>query len=192
MIFDGEQTEVSSTLTAATGAPVKSESEVNMGCLLPEAPKKDGAKMNLFQGVILRFVGQMLDGKPGDENRQFIVQVYLEDDTLQIREPPMRNSGFNGGIFLKRTRMNVADRCIPFSPCDVHVGAVLQILSHRFVINDADEYTLHYMAQNCNQWIHSSLPGVLQKLKVCHVITSNCILRFVHVFYIVLCFLIGE
>lgn len=165
MIFDGEATEVMSTVTNATGAPVKSESEVNMGCLLPEAPKKDGAKMNLFQGIVLRFVAQMLDGKPGDDNRSFIVQVFLEDDTLQIREPPMRNSGFNGGVFLKRTRMNVADRCIPFSPSDVYVGAVLQILSHRFVINDADEYTLHYMAQNCNQWIYSSLPRVLQKLK---------------------------
>lgn len=133
--------------------------------LAPPIPKRDGLKLVTNSGVILRFIGMIVDGKPGDEKRQFIIQIYLEDDTLQIREPPMRNSGFNGGVFLKRSRMNTAT--IPFAPSDVYVGADLHILSHHFSIVDADEYTLHYMESN-NDWCESDIKFVMAKIKVCY------------------------
>lgn len=130
--------------------------------LAPPVPKRDGAKLVAYQGVVLRFVAVLRDGKPGEELRQFVIQIMLEDDTIQIREPPQRNTGFNGGIFLRRVRMN--DKMIPFGPRDVYVGAKLRILSHQFEVIEADEFTMHYMESN--EGYRSSNPNsVLMKIK---------------------------
>jgi len=54
--------------------------------------------------------------------RNFVIMYFLEDDTIAIREPPIRNSGFQGGNFLSRTKImkNVEER---FDPYDLYVGA---------------------------------------------------------------------
>ena len=62
---------------------------------------------NDVRRVVLRFVSRIKNASHvGDEKRSFIIQIYLEDNTLQIREPPSRNSGYKGGVFLRRTRMS--------------------------------------------------------------------------------------
>jgi hypothetical protein len=47
---------------------------------------------------------------------------YMEDDTIAIREPPIRNSGFQGGNFLSRTKImkNTEEK---YEPYDLFVGA---------------------------------------------------------------------
>ena len=63
------------------------------GSLVPTAPKKDGIKLRNFQGMILRFFAKLVGVRSEDEERSFIVQIFLEDDTVLISEPPIRNSG---------------------------------------------------------------------------------------------------
>ncbi len=90
----------------------------------------------------------------------------MEDDTFQIREPPVRNSGHKGGIFLARCKLESHDGTVPLQPQDLHIGATVTILSHRFDILDCDQYTFKYMEANCSQWKYSDLKGVEAKVSV--------------------------
>ena len=39
-----------------------------------------------------------------DQKRSFVVNYNLGDDTIMVYEPPIRNSGLEGGVFLARLR----------------------------------------------------------------------------------------
>ena len=75
------------------------------GSLIPLPPHKDGAKLKTYQGMILRYLATLDSNKPADQSRTFIIQVHLEDDTIQVLEPPQRNSGHKGGVFLNRGKI---------------------------------------------------------------------------------------
>jgi hypothetical protein len=60
--------------------------------LIPKPPKKDFFKW-VDQQICLRFTAKFNTTKPEDVNRSFIITYYLNDDSLQIYEPPVRNSG---------------------------------------------------------------------------------------------------
>jgi hypothetical protein len=53
---------------------------------------------------VLRFKVHLLRSGVEDASRELILNYYLFDDTLSIFEPPMRNSGQDGGLFLTRGR----------------------------------------------------------------------------------------
>lgn len=67
--------------------------------LVPKPPKKDFFKW-VDQQICLRFTAVPAKPKPEDANRKFILTFYLNDDSIQIYEPPTRNSGFSEGKFL--------------------------------------------------------------------------------------------
>ena len=54
------------------------------------------------QQICLRFNCVFACPKPEDSNRKFILTYYLNDDSLQIYEPPTKNNGFWNGKFLER------------------------------------------------------------------------------------------
>ena len=109
--------------------------------------------------------------------------MHLEDDTIQIKEPPIRNSGHKGGIFLARCKVEyhglVSERDFNdnassgslreekrfIEPSDIFVGAIVTILAHKFVILDCDNYTFKYMEANPNMWKYSNLAIINQKLQ---------------------------
>ncbi|NDD39075.1 MAG: hypothetical protein EB082_11810 [Verrucomicrobia bacterium] len=35
-------------------------------------------------------------------HRRFVITFYVSDGTIKVQEPPIRNSGFVGGVFLSR------------------------------------------------------------------------------------------
>ncbi len=51
-----------------------------------------------------RFQVQLINVQGTNATRSFVVNYFLVDDTLSIFEPPVRNSGIVGGIFLARGR----------------------------------------------------------------------------------------
>ena len=112
--------------------------------LNPPPPKKDLAKMREKQGVILRFNAHLLSDKTEDETRRFVIQYFMEDDTIGIREPPIHNSGVMGGSFLRRQVLKRPDG-IKYDPGDMYVGNVVDFLSHKFVLLNADEYSYRAM-----------------------------------------------
>lgn len=67
--------------------------------LIPKPPRKDFFKW-VDQQISLRFNAVFANPKPEDSLRQFIITYFLNDDSLQIYEPPAKNSGFWNGKFL--------------------------------------------------------------------------------------------
>lgn len=135
--------------------------------LMPSGPIRDGKKLKEFQGMILRYKATIHNPKEADKSRWFILQYHLEDDTIQIREPPVRNSGHKGGIFLARCKLETHDGSEPLRPFDIYLGATVKVLSHQFDVHDADHFTFKYMEQCPNEWIYANIKlvshTVLQK-----------------------------
>lgn len=96
--------------------------------------------------------------------REFILQLFLEDDTLQIREVNKRNSGFSGGKFLSRSKQHHPDGR-QILPRDITIGTTIKIQSFEFVVEDADEFTYKYMERNPEIWSQSSIAEIVVKLK---------------------------
>jgi hypothetical protein len=127
------------------------------GGLNPPPPKKDLQKMRDKSGVILRFNAQLVSDKSDDMNRRFVFQYFMEDDTISIREPPVRNSGVMGGSFLRRNTIKRPSGG-PFTARDMFVGNVVEIVGHRFVLLNADEFTYKLMECDDRTFPYSSLP----------------------------------
>lgn len=116
--------------------------------LNPKPPRKDFFKW-VDNQVCLRFTARFNTTKPEDVDRKFIINYYLNDDSLQIYEPPTRNSGFSEGKFLERGHYkNLARESEPFGPADLIVGQEMRINGHLFHITDCDEFTKKWYAEN--------------------------------------------
>lgn len=125
------------------------------GGLNPPPPRKDH-KMRDKSGVILRFNAQLVSDKPDDTSRRFVIQFFMEDDTISIREPPVRNSGVMGGSFLRRhTIKRPNGEC--YSAKDMYVGNIVDIVGHRFLLLNADEYSYKLMECDERTFPYSSL-----------------------------------
>lgn len=101
------------------------------------------------QQVCLRFTARFNTTKPEDIDRSFIITFYLNDDSLQIYEPPVRNSGISEGKFLERKQYkNVKNNNQKFGPCDLIVGTDVIINGYSFHITDCDLFTKKWFAEN--------------------------------------------
>ena len=66
--------------------------------LLPKPPKRDFIKFmekdrHGLDSNVIRFLAKMDTPKAIDAERRFIISYFLSDDTIQVFEPVMRNSG---------------------------------------------------------------------------------------------------
>jgi hypothetical protein len=136
--------------------------------LVPQPPKKDFIKMLENDGKVLRFEAVLDSNKPEDKGRRFIISYRLSDDMITIHEPPVRNSGRIGGKFLERTRVAKpgcpTDRPEFYGPQDFHIGCVVQVFSHRFVIISADHFVLKYMEEHANQFPESTVASLRERI----------------------------
>ena len=90
--------------TGAMAVGSEEETRVNAYKMIPTyRSERDAAKLYQLQGKCLRFEAR-LDPRlcdPDDARREFVVSFYLEDDTLQVVERPVENSGLAQGVGLK-------------------------------------------------------------------------------------------
>lgn len=114
------------------------------GSLNPPPPKKDLQKMRDKSGVVLQFNAQLVSDKSDDATRRFVLKFFMEDDTIAIREPPVKNSGVMGGSFLRRQTMKQENSSY-FTAKDMYVGNILNIVCHQFLLLNADEYSYRLM-----------------------------------------------
>ena len=75
--------------------------------------------------------------------RKVVICYYLEDSSIEIKEPKQSNSGTPQGQFLKRQVVNRHDG-IPFSPNDFGIGADTSIHARIIRIFDCDGFTRAY------------------------------------------------
>jgi len=71
--------------------------------LVPKAPVKDNFKF-LDEKGILKFEAKFNTNVVQDAERRFIISFYLDENTLAINEPPIRNSGQLPGKFLHKKK----------------------------------------------------------------------------------------
>ncbi|KAJ1448056.1 hypothetical protein M885DRAFT_540461 [Pelagophyceae sp. CCMP2097] len=77
---------------------------------------------------VLRFECTLAGAAVGvDREKVFVVNYNLGDDTISVFEPPIRNSGCNGGVFLQRTRYkkHIPDHRPSSAPRQQRTGSVL-------------------------------------------------------------------
>ncbi|CAF1383792.1 unnamed protein product, partial [Didymodactylos carnosus] len=145
--------------------------------IIPEPPKKDFVKFMGFdrQGYetnILRFMARIITKDSIQSARRFIISYYLSDDTIYIYEPPVRNSGIQGGKFLERQRIKKPNQTrYPveisdyFGAEDFYVGACLEINGFIFDLYDADEYAFKLMEEHSHMFSKANRSLIMQKLK---------------------------
>jgi Ca2+-binding EF-hand superfamily protein len=157
-----------------TGYGSEEDSLGSFYSLVPKPPHQNWAKYFENDKKILRFVAQMDTNSPEDRERLFIISYYLADDTMGVYEPPARNSGFMGGKFMERCRVKNPGSDMFYKPTDMHVGAVMEFRRHRFILIEADEYTLNYMENK--KYPSSDVSAIVEKLKE-KFIADNALIR---------------
>mmetsp|Transcript_135835 Transcript_135835/g.240149 ORF Transcript_135835/g.240149 Transcript_135835/m.240149 type:complete len:755 (+) Transcript_135835:111-2375(+) len=133
--------------------------------LIPKPPRKDFNKLYHNDGKILRFTARFANPKPEDQNRLFVINFHLFDDTLSIHEPPQRNLGIVTGKFLEKgIHMNQESGNL-FAPSDLLPGKVIKVFNHLFEMLDMDEYTKNYFADPSASNKNFDLAVVMEKLR---------------------------
>ncbi|KAL5036620.1 hypothetical protein BDV3_005806 [Batrachochytrium dendrobatidis] len=139
--------------------------------LVLKPPKKDFIKMLENEHKVLRFVARMESKHREDKDRRFVISYRLADDMMTIYEPPQRNAGILGGKFMERTRVlrpgsSLSDVAGPsyYDVNDLFVGCTLHVLSHCFVLLDADEYVFNFMEENREKFKQSDPKHTMDKV----------------------------
>lgn len=91
-------------------------------------------------GLKLTFRVYFQEGVPesaleSSRKRHLILLYHLEDDSVEIVEPVVRNNGMIPGRFLKR--MKIAE----VTPDSLRVGGIVEVFSRTFRIYACDEFT---------------------------------------------------
>jgi len=120
-----------------------SEEDSLRSCFGPLMPGPVPIK-KLGESKVLAFSGCLLSGTVDDKDRKFVLSYYLQDSTLKIIEPPVRNSGFTGGVFLSR-RVIKLENGEQLNEKDLFVGAKLKILKHVFLLENVNEATFRWL-----------------------------------------------
>lgn len=113
---------------------------------MPKPPKKDFFKW-IDQQICLRFTAKLSDPRPEDVPRKFIITYYLNDDGIQIYEPPCRNSGFSEGKFLERNKYKNEQGEV-IQPHHLIVGRDIKINGYWFHLTDCDDFTKTWYSEN--------------------------------------------
>lgn len=128
------------------------------GSLLPgPMPTK-----KLGENKILSFLCSLLSGGPDDVDRRFVISYHVTDQTLKIIEPPIRNSGFVGGVFLSRRAIKKQSG-ETLNERDLFIGAKVQILKHSFILLESSEGTLRWMEDK--GFPHSNFYQILDQIR---------------------------
>eukprot|EP00602_Paraphysomonas_sp_CaronLab_P006236 CAMPEP_0185024950 /NCGR_PEP_ID=MMETSP1103-20130426/8101_1 /TAXON_ID=36769 /ORGANISM="Paraphysomonas bandaiensis, Strain Caron Lab Isolate" /LENGTH=486 /DNA_ID=CAMNT_0027558049 /DNA_START=121 /DNA_END=1578 /DNA_ORIENTATION=+ len=121
-----------------------SEEDSLKSCTGPLCPSTAPARSNVFENRILSFFARLLTKNSNDDKRRFVISFYMQDRTIKIHEPPVRNSGYVGGLFLSRRKVKRYGGSDYINEHDFEVGSTIRILTHEFYIEDANEFTLKW------------------------------------------------
>ena len=146
---------------------IGSEEDSLQSCvsLHPKPPPKDQVKMLSRLHDILRFKSHMVTKNRVDASRSFIITLYLCDDSIQIYEPPSRNSGVIAGKWLQRTKLKNPDTNMPYKASDFEIGKVLSINGTRFQIDEATEYAMSFMEADPDEFPQADLVRIVEDLR---------------------------
>jgi len=98
-------------------------------------------------------------------DRIFVISFYLEDDCVQIHEPPQRNLGIVTGRFLEKAIYVNQDTGNLFEPTDFLPGKQVSVYNHCFEMLDSDEYTQKLFANPDAKLRTFDIQAVIMKIR---------------------------
>ncbi|XP_038119302.1 EF-hand domain-containing family member C2 [Culex quinquefasciatus] len=148
------------------------DSEGNCITVEPHPPKIDFRKFVIYDRCNLRFGSRMISKIKENNDRFFVITYYLSDDTVSVYELQIRNSGFQGGEFIKRARVLTPNQDIftPNRPSyykaqDFYLGTTVILQDHKFNVTNADIYALKFMESHCEEFPLSNVSKIVQKIR---------------------------
>jgi len=132
--------------------------------LTPRAPRRDINRLMGDAGKVLRFQGQMMNGKIEDSNRRFIVGIFLADDSVGVWETKQRNSGHAEGKFASKGQKRNPATGKGFVPTDFQIGVTVEINCMPFALLRGDDSTLKYMEKNPREFPCADIRKIGRKL----------------------------
>ncbi|KAG1675125.1 hypothetical protein FOA52_003348 [Chlamydomonas sp. UWO 241] len=142
----------------------------NCVSLIPKPPRRDMHKLMNKDKIILRFNLKIVETETHkhsaiDLGRKFILSYFMMDDTVQLFEPPVRNTGIGGGKFLERSKVYKPKSEEIYTYLDLYVGGKIEIHNRTFEMSEADEYTFTYMENNKHVFIMADHEVLLKSLR---------------------------
>ena len=117
--------------------------------LQPKVPRQNILRKKEWSQKAMRFKAKLLNtGEENDKDREFVLSVYLADDTIMIFETNRANSGFWGGKFLERSLVakpkspDSEEPLEEYYACeDFYVGSVVVLNTFTLGLIDCDAFT---------------------------------------------------
>ncbi|XP_072156872.1 EF-hand domain-containing protein 1-like [Bemisia tabaci] len=120
--------------------------------LKPVPLKKNMIQYVTNAGKVLRYKARLDWIHPEDKDREFVIHYSLADGLLSISEKRVKNSGFEGGRFLKPMLLMKPDSDTNYpqyyNPTDFRLGSIVHVYGQRFIITGAALSVLRYMEEN--------------------------------------------
>lgn len=113
----------------------------------------------------LSFTAKLKSSKPEDQQRRFVIQYFLWDNTLKVFEPPIRNSGFTGGTFFSRNSVTRRDGSGLITDVDFVIGDELPLPVGTFILLDAGESTWRHMEAHPHRFPLSDVKSVFARVR---------------------------
>lgn len=109
-----------------------------------------------------------------DKTRKFMLSYYLENDSIQVFEETVRNSGVGGGTFLKRgiyTNELPPDSDEPryFKPTDIYLGNVICLNGVTFQITEMDGTSVRFCEAYPDEFPMSDT------FRIINILASECV-----------------
>lgn len=127
-----------------------SEEDSLKSCIGTLMPKAGLSRTNFTESRVLCFLASLLSSND-DPSRKFVITYYFQDGTLKVQEPPCRNSGYVGGLFLSRRKVKRLGSSEYLNENDFHLGEEVCILTHRFLLTGANEFTTKWLDSQQSQ-----------------------------------------
>ena len=122
----------------------------NCYSLVPKAPKTEFEKQwRKTKGKVeertLRFKARLDSDAYDQKCREFVISYNVLDNSVQVAELKVRNSGVMGGMFLRRQRYKNADTGNFFAITDFKKGTKVKMNTFVLIVTDVDRATQAYI-----------------------------------------------
>lgn len=114
---------------------------------------------------ILRYIGKMVSQFSADMERTFVFSYYVKDSTLQIYEEADKNSGRTSARFMERRKVINPNTGKYYTDKEFYIGATIYINKYIFKLVTCDDYTKHYMRDNCEDFHDSNIDKIIRRIQ---------------------------
>lgn len=150
----------------------------NCYTLEPREPRRDVAKQLYYFPKKLRYCMTIDAVHPEDQDREFVLDYRLSDETVAIHELPRDNSGRKAGCFLQPMRVPLPgcnkDDPVYYTPKDFWIGRRINIFNHHFNIVGADFYVYKYLEEHKDKFDDELLRNMRDYFKKKGLLGKEC------------------